>query len=87
MKLKAAIIGSMLVVMSIAFAACGDADDGKITTTKAPASSVVTTTRRPTTSTTNRPIMDEMSSAAGDVSEGLSDAASELRSEAKHLFD
>ena len=71
MKLKAAIIGSMLVVMSIAFAACGDADDGKITTTKAPASSVVTTTRRPTTtSTTNRPIMDEMSSAAGDVSEG-----------------
>jgi hypothetical protein len=31
--------------------------------------------------------MDEMSSAAGDVSEGLSDAASELRSEAKHLFD
>ncbi len=88
MKLKAAIMGSMLVVMSIAFAACGDADDGKITTTKAPASSVVTTTRRPTTtSTTNRPIMDEMSSAAGDVSEGLSDAASELRSEAKHLFD
>ena len=45
MKLKAAIMGSMLVVMSIAFAACGDADDGKITTTKAPASSVVTTTR------------------------------------------
>lgn len=89
MKLKAVIAGSILVVMSVMFAACGDADDGKITTTKAPASSAVTTTQRSTTSstTTNRPIMDEMSSAAGDVSEGLSDAASELRSEAKHLFD
>ena len=84
MKFKAALMGSFIVLMSVVFAACGGADDGKITTTKAPTTSAVTTTRA---NTTHGGVMNEMSSAAGDVSEGLSDAASELRSEAKHLFD
>lgn len=83
MKLKAGLIGSVLVLMSVMLAACGGADDGKITTTKAPSTSAVTTRAN----TTQGGIMDEMSSAAGDVSEGLSDAASEIRSDIRGLLD
>ncbi len=84
MKLKAALVGSVLVLMSVMLAACGGADDGKITTTRAQATSAVSTTRD---STTSGGIMNEMSSAAGEVSEGLSDAASELRSDIKDMLD
>lgn len=84
MKFKAALMGSFIVLMSVVFAACGGADDGKITTTKAPATSAVTTTRA---NTTHSGVMNEMSSAAGEVSEGLSDAASEIRSDIRGMLD
>ena len=83
MKLKAALLGSVLVLMSVVLAACGGTDDGKITTTKAPATSAVTTRAN----TTHGGVMNEMSSAAEDVSEGLSDAASEIRSDIKGMLD
>ena len=84
MKLKAALLGLVLVLMSVVFAACGGTDDGKITTTKAPATSAVTTTRA---NTTHGGVINEMSSAAENVSEGLSDAASEIRSDIKGMLD
>jgi len=83
-KFKAALMGSLLVLMSVVFAACGGADDGKITTEKVPATSAVTTTRA---NTTHGGVMNEMSSAVGDVSEGLSDAASEIRSDIRGMLD
>ncbi len=84
MKIKAAIAGALIVVMSIVFVACGGAKDGEITTTKAPATSATKTTNP---STTRGTVMEELSSAANDASEGLSDAASEIGSGVKGMFD
>ena len=55
--------------------------DGKITTTvpKTSANNVVTTTRKG--------VMDEMSSLAGDMSEGLSEAGSELKKGITRLYE
>lgn len=82
MKIKAFIAGALIVATSVFFAACGKAEDGKITTT-AP----VTTTSRVTASTTQKGIKEEMSSMAGDVSEGLSEAGSELRKGITRLYE
>ena len=90
MKIKAAITCALLVVISVVFAACGGTEDGEITTTtKAPTTSEVRTTVRNTTgqNATNGSVMDEMSSAADDVSEGLSDTVSEIGSGIRGMFD
>lgn len=81
MKIKAFVAGVLMVVTSVLFVACGKADDGKITTT-AP----ITTTSR-STSTTQKGIKDEMSSMAGDMSEGLSEAGSALRNGITRLYE
>lgn len=81
MKAKALIAGAVMIISSILFVACGKAEDGKITTTT-PAttkSSVVTTTRKG--------VMGEMSSIAGDVSEGLSEAGSELKKGITRMYE
>ena len=81
MKAKALIAGAVMIISSVLLVACGKAEDGKITTTapKTSASSVVTTTRKG--------VMDEMSSLAGDMSEGLSEAGSELKKGITRLYE
>ncbi len=81
MKTKALVAGVAMIISSILFVACGKAEDGKITTTasKTTASDVITTTRKG--------VMDEMSSLAGDVSEGLSEAGSELKKGMTRLYE
>ena len=80
MRIKAAVLGVMMIIVSAVFAACGKADDGKITTENAGTSSTAI-------SSTTIGMMDEMSSIAGDVSEGLSEAGSELRKGITRMYD
>ncbi len=70
-----------MIVVAFVFAACGKVDDGKITTT-APKS---TTDRVETT--TRKTMMDEMSSLADDVSDGLSEAGSDLKKGITRLYE
>ncbi|MBQ5823775.1 MAG: hypothetical protein IIW48_03095 [Clostridia bacterium] len=82
MKIKALVAGVMMVLTSFLLVACGKAEDGKITTTTSP----ITTTSR-LTSTTREGIKEEMSSMAGDVSEGMSEAGSKLRDGITRLYE
>ncbi len=77
MKIKAALIGAFMVAMSLVFAACSGTEDGKITTEGAGTSASAVST----SSSTTKGMMNEMSSMAGDVSEGLSKGMSEAGSE------
>lgn len=81
MKAKALVAGMVMIISSVLLVACGKAEDGKITTT-APhtsASNVVTTTRKG--------VPDEMSSVVDDMSEGLSEAGSDLKKGMKRMYE
>ena len=83
MKVKSAVIGALLLLMSFALGACGSADDGKITTENAE-TTAISTTNKP--SMTNEGMLEEMSSIANDISEGASETASELKSDTARMF-
>ncbi len=80
MKIKAASLGMLMVVFSVVFAACGKAEDGKITTenngTSAPTSAY----------SEKNETKNEMSSIVGDISKGASEAASELRKSITRMY-
>lgn len=81
MKAKILAAAAAVISGSVLLVACGKVEDGKITT-KQPqttVSSVVTTTEQG--------IKDEMSSLAGDMSEGLSEAGSEIKKGLTRLYE
>lgn len=80
MKTKALVAGAVLIISSVLFAACGKAEDGKITTEpKTSVNIAITTTRKD--------IKDEVSSLAGDVSEGFSEAGSDIKKGITRLYE
>ncbi len=81
MKIKILAVGLIMLAIAFVFVACGKAEDGKITTT-APN----TTTSRVET-TTKKTIKDEMSSLADDVSDGLSEAGSDLKKGITRIYE
>lgn len=86
MKIKAFVAGALMVLTSLLFVACGKAEDGKITT-KAPSTSSTTIASTTIVSTTKGGVKEEMSSMADDISDGLSEAGSELKKGLTRMYE
>lgn len=80
MKVRATILGLVMVAVSVVFVACGKAEDGKVTTENKRTSTTAY-------SSTTKGMMSEMSSMAGDVSKEFSEAGSELRKGITRMYD